>query len=138
MTCSLAGSAINFPDGNQDDVVALGALAARYNIGLHVNCCLGLLVVPFLEQTGLVEGENDRYKLALFDFRVRGVIGISDTHKVRFTSFHFALWRRSQGVCLIIWICTQGKLEVWFARLVSSSRLRDIGIFCNYVPRCCA
>jgi len=41
----LAGSCINFPDGNQDDIVALGALAAAYNVGLHVDCCLGSFIV---------------------------------------------------------------------------------------------
>ena len=65
---------------NQDDIVGLGA---RCNIGLHVDCCLGSLIVPFLEQAGLGEGENDRYKLTLFDFRVRGATSIDcDTHKV--------------------------------------------------------
>jgi len=81
----LVGSAINFPDGNQDDIVALGALAARYNIGLHVDCCLGSFIIPFLEQAGLADGENGRYKLTPFDFRVRGVTSIScDTHKYGF------------------------------------------------------
>ncbi|KAF8445009.1 pyridoxal phosphate-dependent transferase [Boletus edulis BED1] len=81
----LVGSAVNFPDGNQDDIVALGALAAKYNIGLHVDCCLGSFIVPFLEQAGLADGENGRYKLTPFDFRVRGVTSIScDTHKYGF------------------------------------------------------
>ncbi|KAG9309272.1 pyridoxal phosphate-dependent transferase [Chiua virens] len=81
-TIMLVGSAINFPDGNQDDIVALGALSAKYNIGLHVDCCLGSFIVPFLEQAGLANGENGRYKLLSFDFRVRGVTSIScDTHK---------------------------------------------------------
>ncbi|KAF8547229.1 PLP-dependent transferase [Imleria badia] len=84
-TIMLVGSAVNFPDGNQDDIVALGALAARYNIGLHVDCCLGSFIVPFLEQAGLADGENGRYKLTPFDFRVRGVTSIScDTHKYGF------------------------------------------------------
>ncbi|KAF8547233.1 PLP-dependent transferase [Imleria badia] len=83
--CAEPCSAINFPDGNQDDIVALGGLAARYNIGLHVDCCLGSFIAPFLEQAGLADGENGRYKLMPFDFRVRWVTSISqDTHKYGF------------------------------------------------------
>lgn len=81
----LVGSAVNFPDGNQDDIVVLGELAAKHNIGLHVDCCLGSFIVPFLEKAGLSDGEDGgaRYKLSPFDFRVRGVTSIScDTHKV--------------------------------------------------------
>ncbi|KIJ07716.1 hypothetical protein PAXINDRAFT_182408 [Paxillus involutus ATCC 200175] len=86
-TILLAGSAINFPDGNQDDIVALGKLATKYNVGLHVDCCLGSFIVPFLERAGLADGEDggSRYKLHPFDFRVLGVTSIScDTHKYGF------------------------------------------------------
>lgn len=72
------GSAVNFPDGCQDDIVGLGKLAKRYNIGLHVDCCLGSFIVPFLEKAG--------FPSEPFDFRVEGVTAIScDTHKVRFS-----------------------------------------------------
>ena len=85
----LVGSTINFPDGNQDDIVALGALAASYKIGLHVDCCLGSFIVPFLEKAGLANGENGQYALEPFDFRVRGVTSIScDTHKVMSCCIH--------------------------------------------------
>lgn len=58
-----------------DDIGSLGKLAERYNIGLHVDCCLGSFIVPFLEQAG--------FPINLFDFRVSGVTSIScDTHKV--------------------------------------------------------
>ncbi|KAJ3749466.1 pyridoxal phosphate-dependent transferase [Lentinula detonsa] len=84
-TIMLVGSTINFPDGNQDDIVALGALASAYNIGLHVDCCLGSFIVPYLEKAGLAEGSNGKYKLHPFDFRVNGVTSIScDTHKYGF------------------------------------------------------
>ncbi|KAJ3726910.1 PLP-dependent transferase [Lentinula raphanica] len=84
-TIMLVGSAVNFPDGNQDDIVALGALASSYNIGLHVDCCLGSFIVPYLEKAGLAEGSNGKYKLYPFDFRVNGVTSIScDTHKYGF------------------------------------------------------
>ncbi|THU94202.1 PLP-dependent transferase [Dendrothele bispora CBS 962.96] len=85
-TIMLVGSTINFPDGNQDDIAALGALAAKYKIGLHVDCCLGSFIVPFLEKAGLADGNiNGKYKLYPFDFRVKGVTAIScDTHKYGF------------------------------------------------------
>jgi hypothetical protein len=88
--------------------VALGALAASYNIGLHVDCCLGSFIVPYLEKAGLANGEGGEYALSPFDFRVRGVTSIScDTHKVnvdgiqsRFIfDLHFGIvvWLRAQS-----------------------------------------
>ncbi|KAI0302679.1 PLP-dependent transferase [Russula brevipes] len=76
-TIMVVGSAINFPDGCQDDIVGLGRLAKRYNIGLHVDCCLGSFIMPFLEKAG--------FPAEPFDFRVEGVTAIScDTHKYGF------------------------------------------------------
>ncbi|KAF9171221.1 hypothetical protein BGX21_009643 [Mortierella sp. AD011] len=76
-TVLLAGSAVNYPHGVMDDIVALGKLARKHNIGLHVDCCLGSFMVAFAEKAG--------YKLPLFDFRVPGVTAIScDTHKYGF------------------------------------------------------
>ncbi len=80
----LVGSCVNFPDGNQDNIEELSTLAKRHNIGLHVDCCLGSFIVPFLEAAGLSTGDkNGRYRLSPFDFSVNGVTSIScDTHKV--------------------------------------------------------
>lgn len=51
-------------------------LAVRYNLPLHVDACLGGFLIVFMEKAG--------YRLAPFDFRVKGVTSISaDTHKVR-------------------------------------------------------
>lgn len=76
-TIMVVGSAINFPDGCMDDIVELGKLAKKRNIGLHVDCCLGSFIVPFLERAG--------FEVPLFDFRVEGVTSIScDTHKYGF------------------------------------------------------
>jgi len=76
---------VNFPDGNQDDIEALARLAKKCNVGLHVDCCLGSFIVPFLEPAGLSKGDSKgRYRLTPFDFAVDGVTSIScDTHKVR-------------------------------------------------------
>ena len=77
------GSCINFPDGNQDDIVGLGRLAKKYNIGLHVDCCLGSFIVPFVEKAG--------FSIDPFDFRVEGVTAIScDTHKVSLSTHNTA------------------------------------------------
>jgi len=76
-TILIVGSAPSFPHGVIDDIVALGKLAVRNKIGLHVDSCLGGFLVPFMEKAG--------YPLPLFDFRVPGVTSIScDTHKYGF------------------------------------------------------
>lgn len=73
-TVLIVGSAPNFPDGTIDDIPALATLAKRHNVGMHVDCCLGSFLVPFLEKAGLPSEP--------FDFRVEGVTSIScDTHK---------------------------------------------------------
>ncbi|KNZ80220.1 Sphingosine-1-phosphate lyase [Termitomyces sp. J132] len=92
-TIMLVGSAINFPDGNQDDITALGKLASYYKIGLHVDCCLGSFIMPYLARAGLADGEDGKYKLLPFDFRVPGVTSIScDTHKASLESFRTWAW----------------------------------------------
>lgn len=73
-TIMLVGSAPNFPDGAVDPIFDLGQLAKKYKIGLHVDCCLGSFLMPFLKRT-------DR-NLPNFDFSVDGVTAIScDIHK---------------------------------------------------------
>lgn len=77
-TVLLAGSAPNFPHGIVDDIEGLSDLALRYNIPLHVDCCLGSFIVAFMHKAGFKD-------LAPFDFRVPGVTSIScDTHKYGF------------------------------------------------------
>lgn len=72
----IAGSACNYPHGVFDDIPALAKLARAHRIGLHVDCCLGSFIVPFLEEIGVT-------KVPRFDFSVDGVSSIScDTHKV--------------------------------------------------------
>lgn len=78
-TVLLVGLAPNYPHGIIDDIEALSKLAVRYKIPLHVDACLGLFVVAFLEQAAVHES------LPLFDFRLPGVTSIScDTHKYGF------------------------------------------------------
>lgn len=77
-TVLLAGSAPNFPHGIVDDIEAIGALGVKYNIPVHVDCCLGSFIVSYMAKAGFNE-------LRPFDFRVPGVTSIScDTHKYGF------------------------------------------------------
>ena len=76
-TILLVGSAPNFPHGIVDDVPALSRLALKYKLPLHVDCCLGSFIIPFLAKAGFPAPD--------FDFRVPGVTSISvDTHKYGF------------------------------------------------------
>lgn len=60
-----------------DDISALSKLALKRRLPLHVDCCLGSFLVPFLDKAGF-ESEP-------FDFRLKGVTSIScDTHKYGF------------------------------------------------------
>jgi sphinganine-1-phosphate aldolase len=76
-TILLVGSAPNFPHGIIDDISALSKLAVKKRIPLHVDCCLGSFLMPFLDKAG--------FPSTPFDFRLRGVTSIScDTHKYGF------------------------------------------------------
>lgn len=76
-TVLLVGSAPNFPHGIIDDISGLSRLALRKKLCLHVDCCLGSFLVPFLDKAG--------FETELFDFRLKGVTSIScDTHKYGF------------------------------------------------------
>ncbi|PVV00585.1 hypothetical protein BB560_005031 [Smittium megazygosporum] len=63
-TGRLVGSAVNYPHGAMDDIVGLANLAKYYDIGMHVDCCLGSFVIAFMEDAG--------FKTDPFDFRVPG------------------------------------------------------------------
>ncbi|KAL2160865.1 hypothetical protein VTH06DRAFT_1062, partial [Thermothelomyces fergusii] len=76
-TVLLVGSAPNFPHGIIDDISALSRLALKKRLPLHVDCCLGSFLVPFLDKAG--------FETVPFDFRLKGVTSIScDTHKYGF------------------------------------------------------
>ncbi|OTB16341.1 hypothetical protein K445DRAFT_21976 [Daldinia sp. EC12] len=76
-TIILVGSAPNFPHGIMDDISALSKLALKRRLPLHVDCCLGSFLVPFLDRAG--------FETEPFDFRLKGVTSIScDTHKYGF------------------------------------------------------
>ncbi len=73
-TIALVASAPNYPFGTVDDVTELGRVAQEYNLGLHVDACVGGFLLPWVEALG--------YPVPCFDFRVPGVTSISaDLHK---------------------------------------------------------
>ena len=73
-TIVLIGNAPQYPYGVVDPIQDIGKIALKYNLGLHVDSCLGGFILPFMERAG--------YPIEPFDFRVKGVTSISaDTHK---------------------------------------------------------
>jgi len=73
-TVALFGSAGTYPHGLIDPIEALSDIALEHDLGLHVDGCLGGLILPWGERLGL--------DLPAWDFRVPGVTSISaDTHK---------------------------------------------------------
>ena len=61
-----------------DPVPQLAALAVEKGIGLHVDCCLGGMLLPFLRDAGF----EPRCE---YDFSVEGVTSMSvDLHKYGF------------------------------------------------------
>lgn len=73
-TVLLVGSAPQYPQGVVDPIAELGEVAAARNIPLHVDSCIGGMVLPFIDPFGSAEHP--------FDFTVAGVTSISvDLHK---------------------------------------------------------
>ncbi len=78
-TIMIVGSAPCFPFGLIDPIEALGELALRKNLWLHVDACVGGYIAPFVRMNGA--------DLAPFDFAVPGVSSISaDLHKYGYAS----------------------------------------------------
>ncbi|RNF09730.1 putative sphingosine 1-phosphate lyase [Trypanosoma rangeli] len=73
-TVAIVGSAPTFPHGVVDPISELSEVACRHEVGLHVDCCLGGFIVPFMEKAG--------FSAPIVDFCLPGVTTIScDTHK---------------------------------------------------------
>jgi glutamate/tyrosine decarboxylase-like PLP-dependent enzyme len=74
-TVLVVGSAPQYPQGVQDDIPAIAALASSLGANCHVDACMGGFVLPFAELLGR--------EVAPWDFRVDGVTTISaDVHKL--------------------------------------------------------
>lgn len=73
-TIMLVGSAPCFPYGLMDPIAALGEVAERQNVWLHVDACVGGYIAPFVRMNGAA--------IAPFDFEVPAVRSMSaDLHK---------------------------------------------------------
>ena len=60
-TIAIVGSCPQYPHGAVDPITELAALAKSHDIGLHVDCCLGSFVVPFMRKAGFdFPGESSR------------------------------------------------------------------------------
>lgn len=78
-TIMLVGSAPQYPHGVVDPIPALAELAARHDVPLHVDACVGGFLLPFLERLN--------HPVPRWDFRVPGVTSISaDLHKFGYTA----------------------------------------------------
>lgn len=77
-TIMLVGSAFSYPHGIIDPITELAEVAVKNDVWLHVDACVGGMILPFLSRLG--------YPIPPFDFRVAGVKSISaDIHKYGFT-----------------------------------------------------
>nr|CCA15103.1 unnamed protein product [Albugo laibachii Nc14] len=73
-TIMIYASAPNFPSGIIDDVEKLSKVAKDNDVGLHVDCCLGGFILPFIKRI--------RPNLPKYDFVLPGVTSMScDAHK---------------------------------------------------------
>ncbi len=78
-TIALVGSAPNYPCGAVDPIFELGELAQKYDLLLHVDACIGGMVLPWWERL--------KQNVPPFDFRVPGVTSISvDIHKYGYSA----------------------------------------------------
>lgn len=87
-TICLVGSAPCWWYSRYDPIAAIGELAERHDIWLHVDGCLGGYLSPFAERLG--------YPIPTWDFRVPGVCSISaDLHKYGYCPkpYSTVIWR---------------------------------------------
>ena len=77
-TIILGATAVTYPHGMVDPVEEISALAQKHNLWLHVDACLGGLMLPFLKRLG--------HNIPAYDFSVPGVMSLSaDIHKYAYT-----------------------------------------------------
>merc|ERR1719272_93504 len=85
-TCCIFGSAPSFPHGVVDDLRGLGELALQLGCGLHMDNCLGGVLLQHLHQEGKLTPGGEAEAAAL-PLRVPGVTSISvDLHKYGYCS----------------------------------------------------
>lgn len=80
-TVLMVSSCPNYPYGTPDPLKPMADLALKHDFGLHMDCCMGGFLVPFVKDHG-VDLEEDAY-----DFTVKGLTSIStDPHKYGLTA----------------------------------------------------
>ena len=73
-TIMLVGSAPSYPQGVVDPIRDLAQVAVKHNLLLHVDACVGGMMLPFVRKLG--------FTIPDFDFAIPGVTSIScDLHK---------------------------------------------------------
>lgn len=78
-TVLLVASAPQYPHGAVDPIPEIGALALKHDLPMHVDACVGGMILPFIEKLGR--------EVPPWDFRVPGVTSISaDLHKYGYTA----------------------------------------------------
>lgn len=78
-TVMILGSAPEYPHGTIDPIEAMGAIAQKHGVPLHVDACVGGFILPFMALNGRA--------LPTWDYRVPGVCSISaDLHKYGFAA----------------------------------------------------
>jgi glutamate/tyrosine decarboxylase-like PLP-dependent enzyme len=99
-TVMVLGSAPEYPHGSIDPIEAMGAIAQRRGVPLHVDACVGGFILPFMAMNGIA--------LPPWDYRVPGVTSVSaDLHKYGFaakgastiTYRHLELLKHQMFVC---------------------------------------
>jgi sphinganine-1-phosphate aldolase len=63
-TIGIVGGFPSYPHGIEDDIEGLSEIAHGHNLPLHVDCCLGGLLVAFYKQGKL--------SLPKFDYSLKG------------------------------------------------------------------
>ena len=53
-TIAIVGSTPQYAQGIMDPIMELSKIAIEYQIGLHVDCCLGSFLMPTLQRMGYV------------------------------------------------------------------------------------
>ena len=100
-TVAIIASAPSFPHGTIDPITVLSDLALRKGVNMHVDCCLGGFLLPFMTDAG--------FPVSDFDFRVKGVTSIScDPHKYGCTP---------KGVSVIMYRSTELRRYQFFRKL---------------------
>jgi len=77
-TIVIGATAVTYPHGIMDPIAELGELALKHEVWLHVDACLGGLILPFLKKGGT--------HVPAYGFDVPGVSSVSaDIHKYAYT-----------------------------------------------------